>query len=290
MNKSPMTEMYKYLRLVKFSHTIFAMPFAISGYFLALYMTNYNFNWKLLVYVVLCMVFARNAAMGFNRYIDREFDKKNPRTAGREIPQGKIKASSAMTFVIVNCVLFIICTGLINRLTLVLSPVALFLILSYSIVKRYSPLCHFILGTGLSLAPVGAYISVTGQFDLIPILYSFIVFFWCSGFDILYSLQDVDFDSSENLRSIPVLVGKRRALLISSMLHVASAFLVVFTGILAQFGLYYWIGAFIFIGMLAYQHLIVKPNDLSKINIAFATTNGIASIIFAIFNILQILL
>ncbi len=288
MIKKTTEKVKNYLSLVKFSHTIFAMPFALIGYFLAIYQTESNFEWKLFGLIVLCMVFARNAAMAFNRFIDREIDIKNPRTAIREIPAGIIKAKSALLFVIINSALFIATTYFINELTFKLSPVALLIILGYSITKKFTALCHLILGLGLSLAPIGAYLAVTGHFDLIPVLYSLVVLFWVSGFDIIYALQDLDFDKEEELKSFPVFFGKKGALFASTLLHVFSALLTLVAGYLGHFGLIYWIGSAIFIGLLFYQHMLVKPNDLNKVNVAFFTTNGIASVIFAIFTITEL--
>ncbi len=278
-----------YLSLVRFSHTIFAMPFALIGYFLALQQTGSTFEWKLFVFVILCMVFARNAAMAFNRFVDRKIDFKNPRTAIREIPAGIIKAKSALLFVILNSILFITTTYFINVLTFKLSPVALLIILGYSLTKKFTALCHLILGIGLSLAPIGAYLSVTGKFAILPLMYSFVVLFWVSGFDIIYALQDLDFDKEEKLKSFPVFFGKRGALNTSVISHLSASIITVFSGFYANFGILYWIGSFIFIGLLFYQHTLVKPKDLSKVNIAFFTTNGIASIIFAIFTITELL-
>jgi 4-hydroxybenzoate polyprenyltransferase len=236
------------------------------------------------------MVFARNAAMGFNRYADRHFDAANPRTAQREIPSGRIGVKSAVIFIIVNSALFILAAGYINRLTLILSPVALVVILGYSLTKRFSALCHFILGLGLSLAPIGAYISVTGRFALLPVVYSLIVLTWVSGFDILYALQDDQFDRENNLYSIPSLTGRRNAIIISSIVHFLTFILVITAGILGGQGLLFWAGADIFSLLLLYQHLIVKPSDISRINLAFGTTNGIASITFAIFVIADLII
>lgn len=280
-----------YLSLVKFSHTIFALPFAIIGFFLAVSQSNVSINWLTFIYVILCMVFARSAAMAFNRYIDRDIDKENERTAEvREIPNGTIKAKNALYFVIINSVLFIITTYFINPLCFYLSPIALFVVLGYSITKRFTALCHLILGIGLSLAPIGAYLAVTGEFNYLPLLFSFAVLFWVSGFDIIYALQDEEFDKKQQLHSIPVLLGKRNALFFSSFLHVLTAAFIILAGYLGKLGYLYWIGASIFILMLTYQHLIVKPNNLSKVNLAFFTTNGVASVVFAIFVLLSLYL
>jgi len=278
-----------YLSLIKFGHTVFALPFAFIGFALAIFKDNYQFEPKLLVLMLLCMVFARSAAMAFNRYIDRRFDALNPRTANREIPAGIISAPKAFLFVIVSSALFVATTFFINPLCFYLSPVALFVILFYSYTKRFTALCHLVLGLGLSLAPIGAYLSVTGAFDLIPVLFSLLVFTWVSGFDIIYALQDESFDRSQNLYSIPAVLGAKNALMVSNLLHLGSAIIVVCIGILGQFNLIYWIGAVIYIAMLLYQHLLVKPNDLSKVNIAFINTNSVASICFAVFTILSLI-
>lgn len=275
----------KYFTLVRFSHTVFAMPFALIGFSLGISAGEFHFSLKLLLLIILCMVFARNAAMGFNRLADRNFDALNPRTKSREIPSGIISARAATAFVIINAVLFILTTFFINRLAFWLSPVALLVILGYSLTKRITALCHLVLGIGLSLAPIGAYISVTGRFDFLPLIYSFIVLTWSSGFDIIYALQDDDFDRSANLYSIPSLIGRQKALLVSSGLHVLTFILVAAAGLTGDSGLLFWTGAALFSALLLYQHLIVKHNDLSRVNLAFGTTNGIGSIIFALFVI-----
>jgi 4-hydroxybenzoate polyprenyltransferase len=274
--------MKKYLSLVTFSHTIFAMPFAFIGFFLAINTTNNQFSWLKLALMVLCMVFARNAAMAFNRYLDRDIDSKNPRTKVRDIPAGRIPAKNALIFTIVNCLLFIGATWFINSLCFYLSPIALIVILGYSITKRFTALCHLVLGLGLSLAPIGAYLVVTGEFALLPILFSLAVLCWVSGFDIIYALQDEDFDRAENLHSIPSYLGKKNALMLSNFLHVFAAAFVIAPLFFTVLAWPYYLGLFIFISMLIYQHLLVKPNDLSKVNFAFMTTNGIASVAFAL--------
>lgn len=278
-----------YLSLIKFSHTVFALPFALIGFCLATLYEQYTFEWHLLIKMLLCMVFARSAAMAFNRYLDRDIDAKNPRTAKREIPAGVINANNALWFIILNCALFIATCWFINTLVFYLSFVALFVILFYSYTKRFTALCHLVLGVGLSLAPIGAYLVVTGFFSWLPIIFSVIVFTWVSGFDIIYALQDEDFDRSQKLHSIPAALGIRKALGVSTLLHIVSAALVILAGLFASFTWIYWVGAAIFIGLLGYQHTLVKPNDLSKVNIAFMTTNGIGSIVFAIFTILSLI-
>lgn len=293
-----------YFSLIKFSHTVFAMPFAMIGFFLGITydsaqeaLHGYDAaqgghkpidNMHLLtlfLLVVLCMIFARSAAMGFNRWLDKHFDKLNPRTVVREIPAGIIAPGNALWFVILNCIAFVICTLFINRVCFFLSFVALAVILGYSYTKRFTPLCHLILGVGLALAPIGAFLAVTARFDLLPILFSVAVIFWVSGFDIIYALQDVEFDQSQQLHSIPVILGPKSALRVSELLHLLSAACVITAGVYGHFGILYWIGIAVFTGMLIYQHTLVKINDLSRVNIEFMTANGIASVIFSIFVI-----
>lgn len=280
--------MRKYFSLVKFSHTIFALPFALIGFSIAIFYERQSFHWYLLVLMLLCMVFARSAAMGFNRYLDRKYDALNPRTAVRDIPAGKIKPKQALVFTIVNCILFVITCKFINDICFYLSPVALFVVLFYSYTKRFTALCHLVLGAGLALAPIGAYLVVTGYFDIFPLFFSFAVFTWVAGFDIIYALQDEDFDKEHKLHSIPTLLGVKKAIRTSIFLHVFSALCVLIAGYWASLGFMYWIGTAIYIGLLIYQHTLVKPADLSKVDGAFMTTNGIASMIFAVFTILAL--
>ena len=296
-----MTKVKSYLSLIKFSHTIFAMPFALIGFFLGVFEYNSlipgwhsrifpsSFDWNLLftkfIFVILCMVFARSAAMAFNRYLDRNFDARNPRTAIREIPAGIISAKNTLVFTVVSSFLFIVTCYFINRICFFLSPVALLVVLGYSFTKRFTPLCHLILGLGLSLAPIGAYLAVTGYFSLLPILFSLTVIFWVSGFYIIYALHEEEFDKTQKLYSMPAWLGKTKALRVSELLHLLSASCVIAAGLYGKFGWLYWIGVAIFTGMLIYQHSIVKPTDLKKVNLAFMTANGIASVVFACFVI-----
>jgi 4-hydroxybenzoate polyprenyltransferase len=226
--------------------------------------------------------------MAFNRYLDRNFDKKNPRTIVRDIPSGKIPAKNALIFTIVNCVLFVFTTYFINPLCFYLSPVALIVVLGYSYTKRFTSLCHFILGIGLGLAPIGAYLVVAGEFALLPVLFSFGVLFWVSGFDIIYALQDDEFDRKENLYSIPAVLGRKKALTISSAMHILCIICLLLPLILGDLGMFYLTGIIIFTGLMIYQHRLVKPDDLSRVNLAFGTTNGIASVVFAVFFLLDV--
>ena len=290
-SKSTLSEIKNYFSLVKFAHTIFAMPFALIGFFYGLRSINYQLNrawWLLFIFVILCMVFARSAAMAFNRWLDADYDAKNPRTVIREIPGGIIPKRNALIFVIINCLAFIVTTYFINVMCLALSPVALFVILFYSYTKRFTPLCHLVLGLGLSLAPIGAYIAVTGHFAVVPVLFSFSVLFWVSGFDIIYALQDEEFDKENNLYSIPSWLGTARALRVSEYLHFLSAATVIAAGMIGKFSWFYWAGVLVFAFFLFYQHTLVKPKDLSKVNKAFFSSNGIASVVFCVFVLLDI--
>ena len=281
-----MSSIKHYISLVKFSHTIFALPFALIGFTLAL-QEGYSFSLKLFLLVVLCMVTTRNAAMAFNRYIDRKFDALNPRTAIREIPAGIINPKNALFFIIINCLLFVGSTYFINTICFFLSPVALFVVLFYSYTKRFTPLCHLVLGCGLALAPIGSYLAVTGVFAWLPLMFSFTVFCWVSGFDIIYALQDETFDREHHLNSIPVLLGTKGALRFSEVLHLCAIVFVILAGVIGHFNFLYWVGTILFSGLIMYQHTIVKPNDLSRVNLAFGTTNGIASVVFATFTIVS---
>lgn len=286
--------MKNFLSLIKFSHTIFAMPFAMVGFFIGTTVSGGSFSWLTFLLVVLCMVFARSAAMAFNRWLDRDIDSVNPRTKIREIPAGVISPQAALLFVVVNCLLFIACTWFINPLCFWLSPVALLVVLGYSYTKRFTWLCHVVLGLGLSLAPVGAYLAVTGRFDWIPVLYSGAVLLWVAGFDVIYALQDEDFDRSQQLYSMPSFFGKSNALRISAWMHLGTAILMVLAArhlvsAAPQTGWLLWLGTGVFLLLLVYQHRLVKPDDLSKVNLAFFTTNGIASLLFGTMVVLDLL-
>ena len=287
------SNMRQYLSLIKFSHTIFALPFAIVGFFIGYLQTGRLFDYRIFLLVLACMVFARSAAMAFNRYLDRDIDADNPRTKVREIPSGQISPGNALIFVVVMSALFIACTWFINPICFYLSPIALLITLGYSYTKRFTALCHFVLGLGLALAPVGANLAVTGQFHLIPILYGAAVLMWVAGFDIIYALQDDHFDKEHALHSIPVSLGRKQALMLSTGLHILCALLILMASYSLQVefpGLdwIHWIGSVIFVLLLMYQHYLVSPKDLSRVNLAFFTTNGIASLILGSLIVLDV--
>jgi len=281
-----------YLSLIKFAHTVFALPFALIGYFLGTQVSHERMHLRTLVLVLLCMVFARSAAMAFNRYADLSIDAANERTKRRELPSGIISPGAALGFVAVCSLLFIVSAYFINPICFYLSPVALVVILGYSYTKRFTAFSHFVLGLGLALAPVGAYLAVTGSFDLLPCLLGAVVLFWVGGFDIIYAIQDINFDSDNRLHSIPVWLGPSGALRLSTASHLLCALLLITVVIMLAntipgvVGWLMYVGAAIFLGLLWYQHSIVKPSDLSRVNVAFFTTNGIASVLFGAFVIL----
>lgn len=280
-------ELSKYFSLVKFAHTIFALPFAFIGFTLAICEPGSNFTWVIFVQILCCMVFARNSAMGFNRYADRVIDAMNPRTSKREIPSGRLSPKSVIIFTIVNIILFLASAYSINFLCFLLAFPALAVVLGYSYLKRFSYMCHYVLGLSLSIAPIGAFVAVTGYFTAPALILSGIVFLWASGFDILYSLPDEEIDKKQNLHSIPGRFGRIAAMRISIFTHALIIPLLVWYFFVSGAGFLFIIGAVFFVGLLVYQHLIISPKDLRRLNSAFFTSNGIASLIFAVFAILD---
>ena len=284
-----------YLSLVKFSHTVFALPFAGVGLTLGLVHYPDAPIGMLLLQVLLCMVFARNTAMAFNRLVDAPIDANNPRTAIREIPAGKLSRRQVTWFVAGNVLAFVATTWTINWLCFLLSPVALAVIMGYSYTKRFTPLCHLILGLGLALAPIGAYMAVTGTIVPEVLILGVGVLTWVSGFDIIYALQDESFDRSQQLFSIPVWLGGVRALRTAQVLHLITAFAILAFAVritedsglaLVLVGL----ASVVFISMLIWQHRLVRPEDLSRVNLAFFTANGVASVLFGVLTILGLIL
>jgi len=255
------------------------------GLFLAFKETGSMISIRTLLLVILCVLFARNTAMAFNRYADLEFDRKNPRTAGRELPRNIISKPAALAFIIINALLFMGSAYLLNILCFFLSPLALLVVMGYSFTKRFTSLSHVFLGLGLALAPIGAYIAVTAHFALLPLLFSLSVVFWVAGFDIIYAMQDIAFDQSQQLKSLPVFLGKKNALLLSTGFHIISVGFLVTAGLTGPFGKIYWAGMAVYTALIIYQHILVRPDDLSRVNMAFFTLNGIASVIYACFVI-----
>ena len=292
-----MNTILKYARLVKFSHTIFAMPFALIAFVYAVKFAapadsvSDPYWWAmLLVQVVLCMVFARNVAMGFNRWADRFIDADNPRTAMREIPAGKISSREAVWFIAINAVLFIITAATINPLCGWLSPVALAVVMFYSYCKRFTSLAHVVLGISLGIAPVGATIAVCGTITLESIILALGVMCWSAGFDIIYALQDAEFDRQRGLCSIPSRFSAFTSLVISAVLHVASISLIVLYTLYQPQSWLVWLGCALFAAILALEHILVTPTRQRNIGIAFGTLNALASVAYGVALILNLLI
>ena len=269
-----------WFRLVRFSHTLFALPFALVGLTWG-FASMGAVSLRTVLLVLACMVLARNAAMGYNRLLDRKIDALNPRTKGREIPMGAISVRGGAVFVVVNAALFMLATFFLNSLTFYLSPVALLLLLGYSYTKRFTWLCHFWLGLTLALAPLGAYVAATGHFDLDTLLLAIGVLLWVGGFDIVYSLQDAEFDRANHLFSIPVAMGVRGAIWLARIAHLLAV--VLFTVAFHLMGIGVWGvgGILLFASVLVWQHTLFSPARLERIDGRFMLTNGINSIILS---------
>ncbi len=278
-----------YFSLVKFSHTLFALPFALIGFVLALKEPEVHFEWLSLLKIVGCMFFARNSAMGFNRYADRDIDARNPRTLFREIPSGKITPRQALVFVIINIILFLLTALSINPLCFILAFPALAVLLGYSYTKRYTWLSHYVLGIALGIAPSAAFVAITGYFTPAISVLSLSVCLWSSSFDILYSLSDEEIDRQQGLHSIPQKFGRVKAMRISLIGHLLLFFLIPLFGRLISGSWLFIIGACIFLALLVYQHAIISPTNLKRLNAAFFTSNGIASLLFMIFAVADLL-
>ena len=286
-----MSKIGDYLRLVKFSHTIFAMPFALLSFTYAWMTAEHNsVLWVVLLQVVACMVFARNVAMGFNRWADRKIDAENPRTANREIPAGVISSRGAVIFIIINALLFIATTITINPLCAWLSPVALFVVMFYSYCKRFTAMAHIVLGISLGIAPVGAYIAVTGTVVAECWLLAAVVTTWCAGFDIIYALQDAEFDRKRGLHSIPSHFSATTSLVISALLHLASVALLVWFALSQPHTWLLYVGCALFAAILALEHYLVTPTKQRNIGIAFGTLNAMASMSLAVCLIANLLI
>lgn len=275
------------LEMIKFEHTVFALPFAIMSAFIA---AEGLPSLAKLGWILVAMVGARSCAMAFNRLADAEIDSKNPRTVTRAIPAGLITKGSVWVFTIVSAGLLVFASWRLNPLAFALSPVALLVIMGYSYTKRFTALSHFWLGLALSISPVGAWIAIKGQFDWTPIVLCSVVLLWTAGFDIIYACQDVNFDRKHGLYSIPARIGIRWALWLSSALHVIAVGLLFSIPLLTELGLFYYIGVGIVVLIFIYEHAIVKPNDLSRVNLAFFTLNGMISLVLMALSIADILL
>jgi len=273
-----------YLRMIKFSHSVFALPFAFTS---ALIAASGIPAAGQMLWIVIAMVGARSGAMGLNRIIDRKIDSANPRTSGREIPRGAIEMREAFFFVIVSFGFLIFAAYMLNPLCLRLCPVAIAVLVLYSYTKRFTWLSHFILGLSISAAPLGAWIAVRGTFDAEIVPLAAVVIFWLAGFDVLYALQDIDFDRSYGLYSIPQRFGVRKSLLLSRIFHACSYLLLVVNGMIFNLGRVYWTGMFFVAGLFLYEHSLIKENDLSKLDMAFFNMNGYISAGVFVFTLID---
>jgi 4-hydroxybenzoate polyprenyltransferase len=269
-----------YLEMIKFEHSIFALPFAMIGMMWASidHLGKPWPGWWPFLWIVAAMVSCRSAAMAYNRIADRDIDALNPRTRIRAIPRGLLQLSQVNLFFFASCALFIVAAGMLNPLALALSPVALFVTLFYSRTKRFTPLCHFVLGLSLGIAPAAAWIGVSGRLDLAIAPISLAVLFWTAGFDIIYALQDEEFDREHRLRSLPESLGKSAALRVSRTCHAFAVAMLAWGGWLVGAGALWWCGVAFAAGLLVYEQSLVKPTDLSRVNIAFFTLNGFVSL------------
>ncbi len=275
-----MKRLFIVLEMIKFEHTVFAIPFAFLGAFLA---ARGFPGWRATLWIILAMFGARSAAMGFNRLVDADLDRRNPRTANRALPRRLLTKRFVLLFVVLSSLLFFFSAWSLNPLALFLSPLALFIVLAYSYTKRFTSLSHLLLGLSLAIAPVGGWVAVRGELDVAPFYVAAAVVFWVAGFDIIYACQDVEFDRSAGLYSMPSRLGIRRSLQISSALHVLMVFLLIWTFWLFGLSVLSWIGLGLVVVGLIYEHSLVKPDDLTRVNAAFFTINGIISVILFAF-------
>ncbi len=275
------------LEMIKFEHTIFALPFAFTGALLA---ANGLPSWRTLLWITVAMAGARSAAMGFNRWADRKFDAENPRTKVRALPMGLVTPSQVIIFTVVSSLVLVFAAYMLNPLSFYLSPVALALVFFYSYTKRFTFLSHAFLGLAISLAPIGAWVAVAGRLELPALVLGSAVLFWLLGFDVLYALQDMDFDRKAGLHSIPQRFGIRRSLWISRASHALTMAALIGLFFLLPLGCYYVAGVFIALCLIVYEHTLVKGNDLSKLNMAFFNMNGYISVTIFLFTLLDVLL
>lgn len=287
MMSAAMQKVSLYLRMIKFSHSVFALPFAFTS---ALIAASGIPSLKQMFWITVAMVGARSGAMGLNRIIDRNIDKDNPRTSGREIPRGIVKVSEAVAFVLLSFLLMVGAAYMLNPLCLMLSPVAIGVLLLYSYTKRFTWMAHLVLGLAISAGPLGAWIAVTGSLDYMILPLVLAVIFWLAGFDVLYALQDIEFDRKYGLFSIPQRFGIRRSLFIARFLHGVTFGLLVLNGLLFGLGKFYGIGMFVVAGLFLYEHSLVKEDDLSKLDMAFFNMNGYISMTVFIATLTEVMI
>ena len=273
------------LEMIKFEHSVFALPFALTGALLAVRGTGLTAPqvWAKIGWIVLAMVGARSAAMAFNRLVDAPIDARNPRTRRRAIPAGLVSRSFTWVFVMVSCAVLVFAAARLNTMCLLLSPVALAVVLGYSYTKRFTSLSHLVLGFALGIAPAAAWIAVRGRLEAPILLLTAAVMLWTAGFDIIYSCQDYDFDRAEGLFSIPARLGIGPALWVARLLHTVMVGLLGWLAAVLDLGALSVAGIVLVAGLLIYEHSLVKPGDLSRVNAAFFTVNGVVSVLFFVF-------
>ncbi len=289
----PFARVRHFADMIKFEHTVFALPFAFMGAFLAKrnFPTGHELFW-----ITLAMIGARTAAMSLNRLIDRHIDAKNPRTAGRHLPRGVLSVAEVWIYVVMSWILLLVAAWQLNPLglqvplTVKLMPIAVLVLTVYSYTKRFTWACHLVLGLSLGLAPVGSWVGVTGRVDFAAIVLGLVVIAWVSGFDVIYACQDYEFDRKEGIHSIPAVFGLKKALIFSGLLHVLTVLLLVWAGLILSMGYFYWLGVILAAGILIYEHSLVTPTDLSKLDAAFFNMNGILSVMLFVFTFADIVI
>jgi 4-hydroxybenzoate polyprenyltransferase len=274
-----------YARMIKLSHSIFALPFALASATLA---ARAGFRWSQVAWIVVAMVGARSAAMGFNRLADQDLDSRNPRTAARELPKGVLRRREVWGFVVASAALLVVAAWRLNPLCLALSPLALALIFFYSFTKRFTALSHFVLGLSLAVAPVGAWLALRGSFAREPILLGLAVLLWVAGFDVIYACQDVEFDRREGLYSLPARLGIARALLLARGLHLGALVFLLSLYFVTPLHPLYLLGVLGVGLLLLYEHSLVRADDLSRVNVAFFALNGWISVGYLAFTVLAV--
>ena len=266
-----------FMEMIKFSHTVFALPFALSGALLAIRGLP---SGRQLLFIVLAMVGARTAAMAMNRLIDADIDARNPRTAGRAIPAGLLSRGAVFGAIVLSVALLLWSAAMLNPLCLKLSPIALGFLVLYSYCKRFTALAHIVLGICLAAAPIGAWVALTGKIELPALVLGLIVLFWVSAFDMLYALQDLEYDRSVGLHSIPVALGINGSLRLSRLFHLITVGLLLWLIVLMGLGIWFWVGTAAMTAMLLYEHWLLRGGDLTKLDAAFFTMNGYISLTF----------
>lgn len=269
------------LEAIKFEHTVFALPFALTGALLA---KDRVPDLRTLGWILVAMIGARSSAMAFNRIVDLRYDMLNPRTAYRALPRGNLKVWEVSAFTVISAAVFIFAAWKLNPLAFALSPVALAVILGYSYTKRFTALSHLVLGLALGIAPTAAWIAVTGRLERAPVILSIAVMFWTAGFDIIYALQDIEFDRKQGLFSVPAMLGPSKGLMISRAFHIVTPVMLALFGIVLRLGTIYYVGVGVVALLLVYEQALVRPDDYSKVNAAFFTINGVVSIGYLVFT------